>query len=318
MVTPEALVLFGAGASAYCGPTLHLTLDGKVTPRCPPLGVGDNGLFRRMSEEGNVSCLLLRPIANIFERDFEIGMAILEEWPENIQHQFIRDISLHLARYTPASQANLYLKLLDDQSLRSNKVLFSSLNYDILFECAALSYGLIPEYKPDDVERVGTIRILKLHGSCNFIPNPGENKVSGNIATGSSYAARGFSGNFRIDTPFTFEDISAWLKDPGNAAFSPITAVYAKGKPFLFNQAAFERLHRYWTSATLTAKNIYIVGVRYSPEDTHIWDPILSTNAAVHIVNRRDNEFETIKLHGRGKPYIWLQNSMKSIGLRQR
>src|SRR5437867_3016553 len=154
------LLLFGAGASFGATPT---------SPCPPPLGVD---LYDRLAEAFPGTWGHFTHMADQFRRDFE---AALDEYLADRATGAIfelDDMALYFARFVPDG-ADLYSKLLRalaDRKLIAQTV-FGSLNYDCIFERAAFLMGHRVHYEAVDTRAVvpGDIRVVKPHGSCNFL-----------------------------------------------------------------------------------------------------------------------------------------------------
>jgi hypothetical protein len=147
-----ALILMGAGASFG---------SGDVQPCCPPLGNGPDGLFARLEEAGGQASSLPTDLRTLFRTDFEKGMAQFYEFADGDIMRFQREVASYLAAFRPG-KGNAYVRLI--RTIGPRRAIYSSLNYDLLFELAAGSLGLNTLYGTDPVAK--GVRLLKLHGSC--------------------------------------------------------------------------------------------------------------------------------------------------------
>jgi hypothetical protein len=200
------ILLLGAGASY-----------GSVgaSPHVPPLG---NGLFTDLVKRGGVAASLPTNIKELFEHNFEDGMAEYYKYSNGDIMTFQRELAHYLASFQP-TDSSVYLDLINE--LGNQRVIYSSLNYDLLFELSAAKLGLFTCYS--SVLQKGGIRLLKLHGSSNFWPD---------LPTGM-FEGCSFSGNGRADIQAPIrpinqvETLEKCIKEDSVA---PAIAMFAVGK----------------------------------------------------------------------------------------
>lgn len=251
-----SLILLGAGASHGSEP------DGVVTP---PLG---RDLFEKLESAGGVAAELPDDLKKVFRDDFEGGMAQYRERFEDDTMRFQRELAHYLALFRP-SKNNLYIRLI--QSIGIQRVIFCSLNYDLLFELSAAALGINTLYGTTKTE--GHVRLLKLHGSCNFWPD-----LSGNTIQGCT-----FKGN-RVDIQASIRPLSqdeTIYRCTHEDSVAPAIAIYAAGKPVKISPDYVEHQQAQWIDSLKLAKNAFIVGVRVHPIDQHIWGELAKTKANV-------------------------------------
>ncbi len=160
------LFLFGAGASAGSGP-------------CHPEGA--TGRFRLDRTTASLF-LRVRPLIDellkLFEANFEEGMhAFWTRHPSAMQH-FIRDMAYYFSRFSP-EPGNHYIELIKTIKAKRHDVLLSTLNYEMLIEAAITICGSTVSYEGYGGLSTGDFTLLKLHGSCNFLPDFGGGSISG-------------------------------------------------------------------------------------------------------------------------------------------
>ncbi|MEX0692735.1 MAG: hypothetical protein WD934_06585 [Gemmatimonadales bacterium] len=180
-----------------------------------------------------------------------------------------------------ANHGNSYARLLEH--LDSHSVLlgtlFSSLNYECVFETAARNYGFpLVAYFDKDATTKDAIAVWKIHGSCNFLPT----SISGS-AGAISFAANAVSW-----------DGDARLVDPSEArrfiegsAFYPAMAVFMEGKPIQSNPTLVRELQKRWATAVREAECVGIVGVSPNVADEHLWQPLAETERVVVIGDKK-------------------------------
>jgi putative FmdB family regulatory protein len=252
----RAVVLFGAGASFG---------SGDVAPHPPPLG---KGLFLEL-EKRPLPENLTPATRLVFRENFEAGMArYFEESSGNVM-EFQRRLAAYLAQFRPGPK-NTYGELA--RVLSRFDVLYSTLNYDLLFELAA--------------EQVGVrVPILKLHGSCNFWPR------TGNVDIKGFSAQRSVVADVEADVDvLTQPDTLARCED--DDAFAPALALYAEGKLVRVCPQFVRRQLVDWEQAVTSAAAVFLIGVRTYPQDDHIWSTLANTRARLHYFGREGDAAE--------------------------
>ncbi len=286
----KVVLLFGAGASAFSGPTLY---RGKVA-MAPPLGRGPNGLFARMQAEGGVAMQIPAELHATLTDHFESGMKLLERLSLSFHCAFQRQIALHLASYR-IRRNNLYLNLLAPPHMRSRELQYSTINYDMLLDQAFARFGLHIEGSPKDSPSRQFVTLLKLHGASNFLVKI-KNRIHNNEVSGAPYAVPAFGGNIgQLYLARSFNEIRNWCSAYENEQFSPVLAQYVGQKPFLTHAIAFEDLQAFWAQKIAAANTVILIGVRHEPADEHIWRPLLESNAELLVV---DPDFSAIESWG--------------------
>lgn len=251
------MVLFGAGASFG---------SGDVDPRPPPLGKNLFGELDRLTPVGSSMSARLK---ERFRGNFEAGMAAYFAEQQGDTAAFQRELAGYFAQFTPGA-TNAYCRLL--RELEGREVLYSSLNYDLLFELATELVGITATY---GARATGSaVPILKLHGSCNFWPIAPRFKVEGLRITRSTVAD--VEGPVQ---PLSREDTLAHARDH---SLAPALALYAEGKAIRVCREFVRQQLTDWQRAIARAEAVFLVGVRVYPRDQHIWATLASTSAAVH------------------------------------
>ena len=251
------LVLLGAGASHGSEPNRAY--------KTPPLG---NDLFGALTELGGVASRIPDDIKEVFEQGFELGMALFNERIDVQLQAFHRELSSYLADFIP-SPDSYYIQLL--RHLVGRNVIFSSLNYDMMLEEAAIMLGMSVSY---GIERMpNAIRVIKPHGSINFWPDfPHEMFENCTFSGGGS----------ALKAPVKPVDRSSAKYRCGvDTSFSPAISMYAKGKRVSVCPDFVQDQQMMFSTACRRASRIIIVGVRVVAEDSHIWEPILTSGSEV-------------------------------------
>lgn len=268
-----AVVLLGAGASFG---------SRDVLPEPPPLG---RGLFPKLELLGGVAASLSEDLKALFREDFEAGMARYFEGGGDIA-MFQRELALYLAQFRPGSE-NVYSRLI--QELGIKRVIYCSLNYDMLFEEAAarlgfnIAYSLLP---PDNKH----VRLIKLHGSCNVWP-----AVDISVHTNIKF----FGNKNDVEAPVVALDrMQTIVRCQKDSSFAPSMAMFAVGKAVRMCPSWVATQHSFWLESLKRATTVFIVGVRVHPVDEHIWNALATCRADVVYFGVTDNdlvEFEDWK-----------------------
>ncbi|MEC4090156.1 hypothetical protein [Pseudoalteromonas rubra] len=252
----EVVVLLGAGASyGSVG----------VTPNPPPLG---NMLFQELLKQGGVASRLSNELRQKFEANFEDGMAAYYEETNGNIMAFQRELAEYLANFSPTEQ-NVYINLVRELGLES--VVYSSLNYDLLFELATFQLGhpiiYSSEYTPNHV------RLLKIHGSSNFWPKLSQIKLHNAQISGCGTDIEANVGALGQD------ETLRKCKGPHNEA--PAMAMFAAGKKAKVCPSFIKKQYTQWKEHVTKSSKIFIVGVRVHEVDTHIWSVLGKVKGSV-------------------------------------
>lgn len=249
------LVLMGAGASFGSEPVRRIT---------PPLG---KDLFARLEERGGVASKLSQELKNIFQMDFEAGMAKLYEQEPLLLQAFHREMAGYLAKFRPRYES-YYREIID--LLKDKNVIFASLNYDLLFEESAAFCGRQVNY--NNFTARPNIRLLKPHGSINFWPDSSRLMFKDSIIHASVI----------MDVPIEILSREETIaRCDADTSLSPAISMYAKGKRNIVGPAFVKRQKSFFSDACKSVDDIVILGVRVVKDDTHIWDSISSSAATV-------------------------------------
>ena len=272
------VMLFGAGASAFS--------DDRS--RTPPLG---NELFDRLILEGGPAASLSEAHVLAFRTTgFEPAMAQILEVGTQHTVDFVRQVAAHLFNYR-AGPNNTYLRLLRAIQPLRKRVLLASLNYDTLLEQALVEIGFQPAYNPAVPYLEGTAPVLKLHGSSNWLPMlPSSVRVfAGNSTTADSMLAGNFVSGLEMAYTLERNDFQAWASDSRHSNLTPVLSLYARGKKGLVNNNFLEQLQQSWGAHVALAQAVLLIGVRFVPEDTHIWEPLARSRATLLVVDPEPN-----------------------------
>jgi hypothetical protein len=260
-----AIVLLGAGASTG---SCDSRFGSSTTLRTPPLG---SRLFDELEAIGGIASSLPASLKVLFRDDFEIGMARLIEDQRADVMQFQRELAHYLALFTPGIN-NVYITML--KALGHTRVIYSSLNYDLLLELSAALLGHNVTYSP--LKQDGTLRLLKLHGSVNFWPETRPIMLRNVSVINLSNEGSEIGAPIKVCNQF-----ETLLRCKTENSLAPAIAVYAQGKPVRVSSSYVSQQQVWWASEVAAATTIFVVGVRVNPADLHIWDVLGKTRSRV-------------------------------------
>jgi hypothetical protein len=278
----ERIILFGAGASYGAG---------HILPKAPPLG---KDLYAELTRYYLPSWgSLPKEIKASFGDGFEQGMQVLwDKYSSNIA-LFMRHMTLYLAQFRPDdSQQDLYSRLL--QQLKTKRILLSTLNYECILELAASTLGYKIDYSGGEVAS-DAMQIMKLHGSCNFLPS----SIQAKGITFTSEVV--FDGDLQSVNPN--EAIQYCLS---NTALYPAMALYMNAKPIQIGQSVIHGLQLRWGDRVRKAKKILVIGARPYHEDTHIWEPLAECNGELGFIGPKQVFNEWREKYRSNKSSLWI------------
>lgn len=282
-----AVVLLGAGAS-------HGSEDS--IPSTPPLG---KDLFDKLEAQGGLAATFSPELKAKFRENFEVGMAEYCNAGGNIEH-FQRDLARYLAQFQPGPNS-VYCQLI--RELGIDRVLYSSLNYDVLFEAAAGHLGFAFNYTAEKHRR--SVRLLKPHGSCNVWPRINPDMFVNCTFNGSEIVSPAYVATQE-------ETIYRCLTD---TSLAPSMSIIAPGKKLQICTNWVEEQQEAWRRAISKASNIFVVGVRVYPTDDHIWGVIAKSKAPITVFgysNQDKNEFNEWANEAKRKNAYFVQSDFKS------
>lgn len=274
-------VLLGAGASYGSS---GITPD----PDLPPLG---DFLFDELEKSCKSASEIEPELKEIFRGSFEKGMAEYYKWRYGDVMAFQREMAGYLARFTPKDD-NHYIRLI--RGVNKRRVIFSSLNYDLLFELSAKKSGLGTIYSNE--HHCDGVRLLKIHGSSNFWPD-----LKNLIMQGCTiYNYRGPDINADVLVLKTQEEILYKVNHDDSVA--PAIALYAKDKEVKVCPKFVELQQKMWDESINNSLKIFITGVKVNPLDDHIWGTIGKSKTGVYYFGGKEDKplfDEWKKSHGK-------------------
>jgi hypothetical protein len=228
----SSVFLFGAGASYGSGPCY---------PHPPPLGAD---LFAALRSEGGVAASVSDDLAAAFAKDFEAGMDRFLKERNSDAPALLREMAAYFARFEPRD-GNAYIELLRILGAPRKKATFVTTNYDLLIELAANYCGLRTSYTGLPVS-ANNIPILKIHGSCNFLPDLG-----GGSIRRTSFATSASPSAIILDAPVRIAKSAAEVRDfcRREDSLAPALAMYSLDKRVLFCPKFIISQRRSWEAS---------------------------------------------------------------------
>ncbi|MFH0344037.1 MAG: SIR2 family protein [Chromatiales bacterium] len=270
------LYLFGAGASRFSGP---------CWPHPPPLG---RDLFRELDRYRGIASRMHPDLILAFEDDFERGMD--QFLSEQIPHvrQFLCEMATYFCQFK-ALPGNLYGVLVELLNRNRKKATLVTTNYDLLIESALTRLGLAYYYQGRPVPK-RSMALLKIHGSCNFLPDVPGNLW--NIGIDLSQAPR---GSYVIESPIRPVHVNDWANIISFCAWptplAPAISLYHPDKNVLHCRDFVMRQRKEWELSVQNAEVIYVIGLRVQRVDVHIWGPLARATAPLYYVGGEENDF---------------------------
>ena len=274
----STIFLLGAGASKGSGP---------CDPEPPPLG---SELFAELRKDGPVASTFPDDLARTFKK-FEAGMAVLINDPNSRDLiPLLRQMGYYFARFSPKPR-NHYIELVTMLKRLRARPIFVSMNYDLLLELALQKTKSDYGYKSPAAISAGSICVLKIHGSCNFLLKTGNHRFRG---TNAAFDLKGLQGAIfkgPIDVTHSPAEIPRFLDD--QAMLTPAMAMYAKGKRVLYCPDFIEEQKEAWIQVSKDTKRIIIIGVAVNEDDVHIWGTLADSTASLYYVGGRKSDGDT-------------------------
>lgn len=293
--------LFGAGASFGA----FEDFPEGITPHLPPLM---HQLYDRLAERFPDTWgagTRLGDLSEGFRTDFEGTFAreILHadhSPPLTPSSLTLLEAQVPLARYfaafQPVTADNLYSRVLAaiERAGLLDDCVFGSLNYDTLFEQAALDAGfgvdwllsgwgdLAHGHGMTQGEQGGRVTVAKLHGSSNFVAEV-PSGYSALIAAGTAVEARVGALDPRRDLAADLE-LRFNLMQRGTA--QPVMSQISPAKETLISEGQIGLIRQYWEEQVRSARTLIIVGAAPRPGDVHVWTPVRDSGARLLYVGR--------------------------------
>ncbi len=280
----KIVFLVGAGASFGAG--------GDMRPSPPPLG---NSLFSALEKRFPETWgRLEHQVSRSFVQDgFEAGMVnLLASGYSSLCNGLLLNLASFFAEFSFANTDSFYHKVAEciSKSNGAGRTTVASLNYECLFELAALNAGFSISCTRQG-RKAKDLVVLKPHGSCNFLPSLNGNKFIGTQFTGPAEIGI-YQGPLTVVNP---REVLSYIAS--GEAIPPSMSFYAPGKHTPVGAEAITSVRQEWASACAQADAIFLVGCRPSDADEHIFRPIVSSRASVFMVGGKNSaefmEFST-------------------------
>jgi hypothetical protein len=270
----SSVFLIGAGASFGSGP---------CTPESPPLGTY---FFEEFKKMGGVATTVDDELAELFNKDFEEAMDEFFEKRNTDVSPFLRDMAKYFCQFEPLD-GNLYGELIKILGKDKKKATFVTTNYDLLIELSAMQQGMLISYSGLPVPK-NNLPILKIHGSCNFLPDMGGGSIRG-IGFDISAAQGGSILETGIKVAKSTREILKFCEEED--AIAPALAMYSPDKRVLYCKSFVEQQQEAWKSEVAKAKRIYIIGLKVHAVDDHIWGVLAQSKCKKYYVGGEPEEF---------------------------
>lgn len=301
-------VLFLIGAGASFG-------SGYCHPYSPPLG-GD--LFDKLAAFSVHIKQTPNELADLFRKDFESGMSAMADTQRELLGEFQRDMAIYFSQFMIYDQPtrsrnnrlplilkssfnNRYQYLLRLISLSDENVIFSTTNYDMLIEEAIESVGKPVSYRFEDNSDFMTI--LKIHGSCNFLPNLHNGSINNLrfvVGKGQEIIGTGDNCIFRVENFEAVTRLQAnFALKTSHSALSAAIAMYEPDKEVIHGPEVVKEQYRRWLTAVSKADRIIVMGLRVHRDssggwaDEHIWAPLAKSTAKISYVGFEYGDFQS-------------------------
>jgi hypothetical protein len=158
----------------------------------------------------------------------------------------------------------------------SGSVVLATTNYEVLIEMALNQAGYTIAYsKPANYPK-GGIPVLKLHGSCNFLPDfrgGGFKGISFDLTPDPNIPLEEFSASIydgHVKPATSLAEVRSFCRNEDSVA--PALGLYMPGKHVMRCRSFVEYQQEVWRKAVNRAGRIYVVGAAVYAHDAHIWD----------------------------------------------
>lgn len=209
---------------------------------------------------------------------FELGMSALREDGKHTQKALI-DLGTFFERFRIPSGINRYIALAARlESLGPNvEYAFASLNYETCLEQSLTQSDKTCFYWDDPPKGPARfyVRVVKPHGSCNFVVDTGTNMFFNNSFEIVGIYVGGSGCRLKV---VPLEEVASAAK----TGFPSAMSVYASGKPDMICPDFVARLRTDWREIVAVADMVVVIGARSNiASDPHIWQPIVEGKAMI-------------------------------------
>jgi hypothetical protein len=225
-------------------------------------------------------------LAADFAKDFEAGMDRFWNERNTDSAQLLRDMGRYFAQFE-IERGNLYLELIRVLTATRTKAVLVTTNYDLLIEQAINSVGWFVHYGGPPAP-LQNIPVLKIHGSCNFLPNLSPERISG-----VAFDLRQSRGGSILECGVRCATSTGEILDYCNRtdSLAPALALYSPAKQILFCKEFVLAQQRAWLASLASAARVYVVGLRVHQVDQHVWGPLSKGRSPLYYVGREPEDF---------------------------
>ena len=256
--------MFGAGASAY---------SQELGP-CPPLG---DGLFDELCKVGPTWDALPEEDKRRFRSTaggFEKAMELVRDKHDQNMKRMLTEIGLYFSSFR-LFKDNVYLKfvecILKHIKNKEDNIYLSTLNYDYLLNLAIEIHWDI-------------YFVPQLHGSPLYAPQT-------NLHDVDLFGAKVHLES-RVQGILPGDAYEYWNKQLTINGVAPVIALYAPSKPVLYSPSFIQKLQLAWAEGLVACDRIFLIGLRCSSHDIHLWQPIARAPGRVIFVNPSHRDCE--------------------------
>ena len=131
--------------------------------------------------------------------------------------------------------------------------------------------------------------LLKLHGSCNFIPR--------GMTVARSNDAKLVLGSSNLNLGMEIVHPEKAEEELSKAGIVPAMSLYARGKKNISCEKQILTMQGKFQEITQSAKAIFSIGVRPNADDHHVWDYIVKSNAKINLIAGNEHCKEWLTLY---------------------
>lgn len=288
------LLLFGAGASYGAG---------GIIPETPPLGPD---LYSRLVTSFPNTWGRLHAetpsneIHTMFSNEsFEKGMELLRNRHSDYLYYW-NEAAIYFSRFKiDDASKNAYCRLIDRwyAHIQSKGIVLSTLNYECLIDQAIARHNPQITYWGADAG----IRLLKVHGSCNFLPAI---DLQGTTKLLLPWPAKSY---VPIQPCGELERIEESISAHNVRGGIPVAMhLYTEDKDAIGGGKELELVLKEFHECIRAARLAIVVGVRPNPDDRHIWDYLGTMAGKLRIVGKQADCEEWQAKYRPGESSIWL------------
>lgn len=240
-----------------------------------------------MQMRGGVAATITGSLAAQFASDFEAGMLEFFTTRNAEVSALLREMAAYFVGFEPGP-SNYYRTIVDTARKGKAEVVFATTNYDLLIEHSITQSGGRITYHGRPVPP-NNFSLLKIHGSCNFLPNLGSSSIRG-----LGFVVPEGTGGI-LDAPVrpaqTTKEVQEFCSREDSIA--PAIAVYMRGKPVLYCGPFVKEQQLAFAREVAAARKVFIVGLRCNQTDHHIWDALARAKAWLGYVGLQPDGFST-------------------------